>query len=185
MINISKEDFIEVVKISLSKSDICRHYGWPIGGAGIRRCDKYLKLYEPDISHFDYGKSKTFKYERIIKICPVCNSEFETLKGHSREKTTCSHSCSNSHFRSGINNPNWKYTSYRSTCFHYHEKSCVVCGENKIVEVHHYDENHDNNEPTNLIPLCPTHHQYVHSRYKNDVIDVIEEYRKKFIESVV
>ena len=44
--------------------------------------------------------------------------------------------------------------------------------------VHHYDENHYNNDPRNLIPLCPTHHQYVHSRYKDEIICTIDEYIK-------
>ncbi len=28
------------------------------------------------------------------------------------------------------------------------------------------DENNLNNNPSNLIPLCPTHHQYWHSNFK-------------------
>ena len=51
-----------------------------------------------------------------------------------------------------------------------------------MVEVHHLDENHKNNSPSNLIPLCPTHHQYWHSRYKEEieqiVIDYITEYNR-------
>jgi 5-methylcytosine-specific restriction endonuclease McrA len=63
----------------------------------------------------------------------------------------------------------------------YHKKECVICGENKIVAVHHYDENHNNDSIENLIPLCPTHHNYVHSRYKDEVIDTINKYREEFI----
>ena len=37
-------------------------------------------------------------------------------------------------------------------------------------------ENENNNDPENLIPLCPTHHQYLHSRYRNLIIDKINEY---------
>ena len=95
---------------------------------------------------------------------------------------TCSHSCANTYFRSGINNPNWKENTYRTTCFLYHKKECIICGENKIVEVHHLDENNKNNSPNNLIPLCPTHHQYWHSRYKVEieqkVIDYITEFNR-------
>ena len=59
-------------------------------------------------------------------------------------------------------------------------KACIVCGEDNIVAVHHYDHNKKNNEPSNLIPLCPTHHQYVHSRYKHLVEDKIEVYKRSF-----
>lgn len=53
-----------------------------------------------------------------------------------------------------------------------------MCGECKVVDVHHYDEDHGNKSKENLIPLCPTHHGYVHSRYKQEVIPVIEEFRR-------
>jgi predicted HNH restriction endonuclease len=57
----------------------------------------------------------------------------------------------------------------------------VICGENKIVSVHHYDENHNNNSIENLIPLCPTHHQYIHSKYKDEILNKVDEYRNYFI----
>jgi hypothetical protein len=104
------------------------------------------------------------------KPCPVCHKPF---KGSS---TTCSHACANTHFRSGRDSPRWKDSVYRSTCFEVHEKKCIICGETKIVAVHHMDENKKNNNPENLVPLCPTHHQYVHSKFKNEVLPQIEKY---------
>ncbi len=73
--------------------------------------------------------------------------------------------------------------SYRAICWAHHKKECVVCGEDKIVAVHHYDENHQNNDPSNLIPLCPTHHVYVHSGYKNLVEEKIEAWRNNYLTS--
>lgn len=66
--------------------------------------------------------------------------------------------------------------NYRTICFANHEKKCIVCGETKIVEVHHLNENRKDNSPDNLVPVCPTHHQYIHSRYKNLVMPIIELY---------
>lgn len=66
--------------------------------------------------------------------------------------------------------------NYRNICFKYHKNECVICKENIMVHVHHMDENHDNNEPSNLIPLCATHHGYFHSPYKNLVEPKIIEY---------
>ncbi len=41
------------------------------------------------------------------------------------------------------------------------------------------DENHENNDPQNLVPLCPTHHAYWHSRYRflieNQVVAWVEK----------
>ena len=36
-----------------------------------------------------------------------------------------------------------------------------------------------NNEIENLIPLCPTHHQYMHSRHKDEIQHIINEYVEK------
>lgn len=110
--------------------------------------------------------------------CPACKKKF-IAKSHG--SVTCSHSCSNTYFRSNKDHPNWKESRYRTTCFAYHKKECVVCGEDKIVAVHHHDENRDNNDPSNLIPLCPTHHHYVHSRYKHLVLPIIEAYIQRFL----
>ena len=111
------------------------------------------------------------------KDCLVCGSP---IKNFRNTKGTCSHSCSNKLFRTGENHGNWKQDRYQTTCFEYHEKKCVVCGEDKIVVVHHLDHNRKNNDPSNLIPMCPTHHQYWHSRYKNLVEDIVLNYINKW-----
>ncbi len=113
-----------------------------------------------------------------IRMCAVCG---KPIKDYKNSKGTCSHSCANTMFRSGINHGNWKEDNYTTTCFYYHKRECVVCGEKFIVEVHHFDENHSNNEPSNLIPMCPTHHQYWHSGYKYLIEDIVIEYRNKYI----
>lgn len=112
------------------------------------------------------------------KPCPVCSSPIKNY----RENTTCSVSCANTYFRSGPSNSNWKDSAYVTTCFHNHDKKCVVCGEDRIVEVHHLDENRDNNEPSNLIPLCPTHHRYWHSRFKYLIEQAVLNYQKRWLE---
>lgn len=105
------------------------------------------------------------------KPCPVCDKLF------SSNSTTCSYSCANTYFKSGNNHPNWiEDSNYRKICFNHHEKICVICGEENIVAVHHIDENHSNNDPSNLVPLCPTHHQYVHSSFKYLVEEKIANY---------
>lgn len=112
------------------------------------------------------------------KLCVICNKRLKNYKN----AITCSYSCSNKHFRSGENNGNWKESTYRSTCFLHHKHKCVVCDETKILDVHHFDENRKNNDPKNLIPLCPTHHGYIHSRYKNEVEQTVIDYHKNFNE---
>ena len=69
--------------------------------------------------------------------------------------------------------------NYRRICFSHHKKECIICGEDKVVAVHHYDENHNNNDLNNLIPLCPTHHLYVHSKYKVLVMEKIDKWKRE------
>lgn len=171
----------EIIKSSKTISEaIIKLFGYYNG----KTKKKFLALVyveKIDISHLTKRK---FKYERITKICPVCGKEFITEKGSKREKTSCSYACSNTYFRSGKQNPNWREESYRSTCFEEHEKKCVICGEDKMVTVHHFDENRKNNSVENLIPLCPTHHYYMHSRYKYMIIDKVEEYINFFLDNI-
>jgi len=120
--------------------------------------------------------------ETKTKICPICQNSFMT------NATTCSYSCSNVYFRhSNEGGLRYKYDEelinsgrYRDVCFRYHEKKCVICGEENIVAVHHLNENHEDNRPENLIPLCPTHHQYYHSNFKYLVDKEIKEYIVKW-----
>jgi len=109
--------------------------------------------------------------------CPVCGNAIKNY----RRGTTCSHGCANTHFRSKENNPGWRKDSYRSTCFLYHDKKCIICGESNIVAVHHFDEDRANNNPENLIPLCPTHHQYIHSQFHVLIDDEVEKYIDSFL----
>lgn len=176
------ENYSELVKKCDSKAELCRQIGFPVG-TNYKRINNFIEKHKLNISHFDAGKTKMRRYDVVEKICPVCKKVFETRKGSNKEKITCSYSCSNTHFRTGEMNPNWKESSYRSTCFMYHNKECVVCKENKIVDVHHFDEDKKNNSPENLIPLCPTHHGYWHSRYKGEILDRVVEYRNEFINS--
>jgi hypothetical protein len=76
--------------------------------------------------------------------------------------------------------PDIKTAHYRDICFHYHDKCCVICGERRIVEVHHLNEDHSDNRPENLIALCPTHHQYWHSKEKDLVLPQVEQYIKRW-----
>lgn len=128
------------------------------------------------------GNLKNYKVQ-----CFRCESIFEVEEREkqfpSKEKYFCSRSCSN-HRGIGIE---WSETmntdlkQYRTICFAHHDKSCVICSESLIVEVHHLDGDHNNNHPTNLIPLCPTHHQYWHSTHRNIIENDILIYHQKFL----
>lgn len=181
-------DYGKLIKESCSKAEFARKLGFKFyNGTVARKINAIIEENKLSILHFDGGKSKQIKYPIITKKCPVCQKDFEAKLGERKEKQTCSYVCSNKYFRSGKNNGMWKKDAdsrYTKVCFKYHNKKCVVCGEEKIVAVHHYDENHSNNEPANLVPLCPTHHTYVHSKFhhlvKNKIDEYVIEFKKTF-----
>ena len=135
--------------------------------------------------------SRKFRRAKRIKVsCALCGASIEiTPSRYSASKNKiffCSRQCKDKGQRVGSPVacvvPGHYGNSYRTLCFSKHKKKCCVCGEHRIVEVHHYDGDHSNNTLDNLVPLCPTHHRYVHSKYKAVVEPSIEDYMKKFKE---
>lgn len=130
-------------------------------------------------------KEKCYLNPKNTRYCAVCQKLLTRQQG-----TTCGHKCRANYLpfiktrvaTRKINNPDLKIGNYKRICFKEHGKKCWVCGEQKVVAVHHINENHEDDRPENLAPLCPTHHQYVHSRYKNEIIPIIEENIKKYLE---
>lgn len=50
---------------------------------------------------------------------------------------------------------------------------CQCCGYKEVLDLHHKDQNHHNNEPYNLVVLCPNCHARVH-RLNENIEDMIE-----------
>lgn len=137
----------------------------------------------------ELGKCNLSKHEKScylnptnLTTCSVCGKPVKNYKTNE----TCSYACANTLFRSGNNNGSHikaleNGDSYRVICFEHHKKECIICGEQLIVAVHHYDHNKKNNSPNNLIPMCPTHHAYMHSSYKYLIEKQVDYYVKEFI----
>lgn len=173
---IEKEVFENAVKQSISIGQATRL----LGISNQYGTFKYWqKRYNTSIDHFTHEREKP---KRLKRICPVCEKKFDIPdRKYARDQVTCSRACSNKHFRIGPGNGNWNDDTYRSTCFWYHEKKCVVCDEKLIVAVHHFDGDQTNNSPENLIPICPTHHQYWHSQHRHLIEKKVVEFREEFI----
>lgn len=55
-------------------------------------------------------------------------------------------------------------------------KSCVICGFDKVVDLHHLDHNTKNNSENNLIGLCPNHHKMLHRfEHKKEILEKLKE----------
>lgn len=181
----SEEQVRKIVACSTCKSDIIVKLGLRCSGTSAKRIiQKLFDAYKPDTSHFD-THAKTRKYKLITKICPVCKTPFETIVGHRDEKDTCSRKCANTFFLTGKNNGMAKKrlqrlenggANYYEICWMNHQRKCVICGEVRIVDAHHYNGDHNDNRPQNFVPLCPTHHQYWHSKYRVLIEEKVNEY---------
>lgn len=117
---------------------------------------------------------KTKQQEKVNRIYGPVKNHLMTCEGKAclkhytwtgRKKTKaynrqrfCSRSCANNRIEQ------WRHNArhYRTICFYHWEKKCHICGYDKIVSVHHIDENKENNEIHNLIPLCQNCHSEVH-----------------------
>lgn len=185
--SMTEDELLQLADIYTSVTDIVKNkIGISEEGRHINECKKIIKdkMYKWQIEFLNPLQPNQI-YPKIEKECPVCSKEFSTVDGGAEEKFTCSYACSNTYFRSGKDNGQYTGKAYRTICFEHNKKECIICGEDKIVAVHHYDENHNNNEPSNLIPLCPTHHQYLHSRYKYLIQDKVDKYQKELESRVI
>lgn len=55
-------------------------------------------------------------------------------------------------------------------------KQCVICGFDKIVDIHHIDKNKSNHSPKNLIGLCPNHHRMINNhKFRQEILTVLKE----------
>jgi len=111
-----------------------------------------------------------------VRFCPLCG---DYIKDYKHNKT-CSHKCGNNLVKSQLKKDE-DLADYTVICFRHHKRKCIICGEDLAVAVHHYDRNHKNNKPENLVPICPTHHLYCHSKHYYIIKECVDEYVLNFI----
>jgi len=160
-----------------SKSQFANHVRW---------CDKNPKQEQYKLDNSNRGKNlgnARFGAKQSFEVvCASCEKTFNVVEREllfpSKRSYFCSKKCSNS---VGGKAKAAKYhydevASYTTVAWRHHERKCLVCGEDNIVAAHHLDENHDNNDPKNLVPLCPTHHQYWHSKFRELIQEKVSAY---------
>ncbi|GBE20304.1 hypothetical protein BMS3Abin17_01042 [archaeon BMS3Abin17] len=55
-------------------------------------------------------------------------------------------------------------------------EKCIICDFNKLVDLHHLDENRQNNSEENLIGLCPNHHQMLHNfKFRKEIRKLLKD----------
>lgn len=131
-------------------------------------------------------KNQQYQNDIIILQCAYCGEEFRRAKSKLNNSKSGLFFCCREHkdlaqsLTSGeafklMRPKHYSQTSatintYRSYAFQHQEHQCVICGWNEdedILEVHHIDENRENNLLSNLLILCPichrklTSHKYI------------------------
>lgn len=79
-----KNYFEPVVKKSISKSEVCKKLGLKKSGGGIKTINKYLSLYNIDISHFQHDVTEKFVKKNLNDIL-VKNSNY-TSTNHLKQR---------------------------------------------------------------------------------------------------
>ena len=132
--------------------------------------------HNPKRNNWDRAKGTITQYGNLIEYqmtCETCSRNFvveEREKLHpQRDKYFCSRSCANNRQRWWDENA----TTHRTIAFQTWPRRCAICGFDRIVAIHHIDEDHSNNDPINLIPLCPNHHEMFHSKWKEEIAPLI------------
>jgi len=55
-------------------------------------------------------------------------------------------------------------------------QKCIICGFDKVVDLHHLNEDKKDNSEKNLIGLCPNHHKMVHNfTYRAEVFEILKQ----------
>lgn len=135
--------------------------------------------------------ASTYRRKRVTVTCALCGKTKDIPENrytNSKNKIFfCSRACKDKgqKLESGLTSilpdhyGTGQYT-YRTRCFSRHPHKCCICGESLIVEVHHLDHDRTNSNINNLVPLCPTHHAYMHSTHKELIEDKVLAYIRNF-----
>lgn len=109
-------------------------------------------------------------------VCETCKNNFIVSERHKlhpqKNKYFCSRKCANS-IGGKTKAKKYGYTQYQTIAEKFHKKECIVCGVTDILDVHHLDENRQNNDPSNLVFLCPNDHYRLHRNNDERVKKII------------
>ena len=99
-INYLLEDLQKIVKDSINKTDFAQKLGINYSnGKILKKISQLVKTYNLSTNHFDSSTKRRLrrKHKILIKNCPVCNLQFQTI-ANKKEKITCSYRCSGIYF---------------------------------------------------------------------------------------
>lgn len=115
---------------------------------------------------------KKLVWKPKLKKCPKCGRE---LPHHA--KGLCAGCYNTAFYLEQTKNRNYKkYHNIEPRVYKKITQKCLLCGFDKVVDLHHLDKNRKNNSINNMVGLCPNHHRMLHNlKYKEDIIKQIQE----------
>lgn len=138
----------------------------------IKKCEKCGEEKEHEAKGLCFNCYRKYAWKPKKIICKRCKRE---LPMHA--KGVCS-GCYNFIFHSDKNKAyNYKkYHNIEPALYKKITKSCVICGFDKTVDLHHLDNNKKNNSESNLIGICPNHHKMLHTfEFKKEIRELLKE----------
>ena len=138
----------------------------------IKKCKNCGKEDEHHAKGYCFNCYKKFAWKPKIAICKRCNREMPI---HAKE--LCA-GCYNFVFHLDKNKSWSQKKNYGLNIENYKKitKRCVICGFDKVVDLHHLDQDKTNNYEKNLIGLCPNHHKMLHDfRYRGEMLNSLKE----------
>lgn len=180
--NETLKENIDLIKVYVTQvetlKEICTILGYCDNGRNTGALSRFLTANNISFSHFRNGASKALIIECV---CPQCGTIFSKNSTNAKEnkKVTCSYNCSNKYFAKKQQfarhlGEGFNVIDYRLILKKYLKsidlpEECIVCKENLVLDCHHIDEDRSNNDITNLVFLCPTHHTALH-RLNSDIV---------------
>ena len=120
----------------------------------------YNSYYVDKLSKREISAKYLISYKTLVKLFDKWGWQSRT---HIEQSTL-----HNKTYKAGKNlgkqNKNYHYI-YSKVAFDYYDAECMECRYSKIksvLEIHHIDGDRSNNEPENLMILCPTCHKELH-----------------------
>jgi len=133
-------------------------------------CDKEFNHHSWDNQQY-CSKECAWKKSKVEGVCLVCGKSTLKCKSLSNRNNLnyCSRDCYN--FRNGIQKKLKRGTAYYKDLLN---KSSCECGETKsyLLQIHHIDGDHHNNDKSNLEIVCPTCHVKRHLK-KNKLGELV------------
>ena len=167
----------ELLNTCTSLGAIAKELGYSTHGRNTSAISVFLRSNGLD---FNKHTSKPIEYE--TRQCLHCGKDFQ-VSIHNKNTfkvRTCSHYCSANYSEYKLSRVANKIgslaTSYPLVAKRNNLTYCGICGESEVIDIHHIDEDRDNNDISNLVALCPNHHAYIHRGKGHLILDKLIEH---------